>query len=79
MEPSMTTGGDWLDMPGLDYESKVEMVATLILLREGSPRAGELLAPPPTDAARELRRAFLRETVEWLSAERMLAEGHLLV
>jgi hypothetical protein len=54
------------------------MIATLILLREGDPLAEELLAPPLNDAW-EVRRDYLRRTVAWRAAERMLSERRFLL
>ena len=65
----------------LDYESKVHILATVILLEEGGPLAEQLLAMRPLDEdapaaaiAEDLRRrrAFLRTTLAWPAAERKL-------
>ena len=68
----------WLERLGPDHDSNVQMIATLILLHEGHPLAEELLAPPLNDAW-ELRGAFLRNTVAWRAAERMLGERRFLI
>jgi len=74
----MSTESAWLDQLGPDHEANVQMIATLILLHEGDPLAEELLAPPMDDAW-EVRRTFLRRTVAWRAAERMLAERRFLL
>jgi hypothetical protein len=73
-----TAQPDWLDVLGPDHESNVQMIATLILLREGGSLAEELLAPPANDAW-ETRRAYLRGTVAWQAAECMLAQRRFIL
>ena len=76
--PGTSADSTWLERLGPDHDSNVEMLATLVLLHEGHPLAEELLAPPLNDAW-ETRRAFLRRTVAWRAAERMLAERRFLI
>jgi hypothetical protein len=64
---------DFVNIPGLDHEGKIHMLATMILLEEGGPLAKELLATPRSDPW-ELRRAFLKSTLAWSLAEEMLDE-----
>jgi len=74
----MSTDSTWVERLGPDHDCNVQMIATLILLREGDPLAEELLAPPLNDAW-EVRRAYLRRTLAWRAAERMLSERRFLI
>jgi hypothetical protein len=57
--------------PNVDREAKLHLVATWLALEEDGPTADELSSMP--NSAWQRRRAFLRSTPAWSSAERMLA------
>ena len=73
----------WAYLGKLDDESRMHLLATVILLEEGGPLAEELLAMRPLDEdapagaiVEDLRRrrAFLKTTLAWPAAERKLRE-----